>query len=291
MFFFYLFIYFFFIFFILAESGRGRRSIAEKEERSNGTIVPFVTFNDSRRDHKTCWLLDIRSLTNLSNSVISSPKTKGSVIPQAEWSWSEDSVNVSQGRTNVSIQPTPVELAVRKGGGASPAMQGLTDHLLGLLTRVSVCPICPINKCTVVWHNFSSDKFVFKLVMNLRNLSMKYSSIPIFAAMYAVNVTSPTQLPSMSGCRNSGDWLVFLGIVALVPSPLPPSPLPLLDKFTKKDTKKCQKVPTNSKRPKRCSKVLKCARKCQKVPSNVTKKCQKVKKRKNAKKGKQCLKW
>ena len=39
------------------------------------------------------------------------------------------------------------------------------------------------------------------------NLSIKYSSIPIFAAMYAVNVTSPAQLPLVSGCRNSGDPL------------------------------------------------------------------------------------
>ena len=152
-------------FFILAESGRRRRSIAEKEDKSNGTIVPLVTSDDSRRDHETCRLLDIRSLTNPPDSVISSPKKKGSVIPQAEWSWSEDLASVSQGRTNVNIQSTPVEWAVRKVGGASPAMQGLTDHL-GLLTRVSACPICPINKCTFVWHNFSPEKFVFKLVMN-----------------------------------------------------------------------------------------------------------------------------
>ena len=72
----------------------------------------------SRGDHETCWLLDVRSLTNLPDSVISSPKTKGSVIPQVEWSWYEDSANVSQGRTNVNIQSTPVEWAVRKGGGA-----------------------------------------------------------------------------------------------------------------------------------------------------------------------------
>ena len=90
---------FFLIFFILAESGRGRPSIAEKEDRSYGTIVPFVTSDDSSRDHETCWLLDIRSLTNPPDSVISSPKRKGSVINQAEWSWSEDSANVSQGRT------------------------------------------------------------------------------------------------------------------------------------------------------------------------------------------------
>ena len=89
----------FFIFFILAQSGTGRRSIAEKEDGSNGTIVPFVTSDDPRRAHETCWLLDVRSPTNPPDSVISSPKTKGSVINQAEWSWSEDSANVSQGRT------------------------------------------------------------------------------------------------------------------------------------------------------------------------------------------------
>ena len=37
----------------------------------------------------------------------------------------------------------------------------------------------------------------------MRNLSIKYSLIPIFAAMYAVKVTSPAQLPLVSGCRNS----------------------------------------------------------------------------------------
>ena len=67
---------------------------------------------------------------------------------------SEDSANVSPGRINVSIQSTPVVWAVRKGGGAIPAMQGLIDDLLGLLSRVSGCSICPINKCTFVWHNF-----------------------------------------------------------------------------------------------------------------------------------------
>ena len=41
--------------------------------------------------------------------------------------------------------------------------------------------------------------------MNFWNFSIKYSSISIFAAMYAVNVTSPAQLPLVSGCRNSGD--------------------------------------------------------------------------------------
>ena len=78
--------------------------MAEKTDGSNGTIVPFVTSDDSRRDSETCWLLEVRRLTNPPDSVILCPKTKGSVIPQAEWSWSsEDSANVSQGRTNVNI--------------------------------------------------------------------------------------------------------------------------------------------------------------------------------------------
>jgi len=84
---------------MLAESGRDRCSVAEKADGSNGTIVPFVTSDDPRRAHETCWLLDVRSLTNPPDSVISSPKTKYSVINQAEWSWSEDSANVSQDRT------------------------------------------------------------------------------------------------------------------------------------------------------------------------------------------------
>ena len=70
--------YFFFIFFILAKSGRGRRSIAEKEDELNGTMVPFDTSDDSRGDHETCWLLDVRSLTTPPDPVILSPKTKGS---------------------------------------------------------------------------------------------------------------------------------------------------------------------------------------------------------------------
>ena len=79
---------------------------------------PFVTSDDSRRDSETCWFLDVKRLTNPPDLVISSPKTKGSVIPQAEWSWSsEDLGNVSQGRTNVNIQSTAVEWAVRKGVG------------------------------------------------------------------------------------------------------------------------------------------------------------------------------
>ena len=84
--------------------------------------MPFVTSDDPRRAHETCWLLEVRSLTNLPDSVISSPKTKGSVIPQAEWILSsEDSANVSQGRTNVNIQSTPVEWAVSEGGGGGGA--------------------------------------------------------------------------------------------------------------------------------------------------------------------------
>ena len=84
--------------------------MAEKADGSNGTIVPFVTYDDSRRDSETCWLLEVRSLTNPPDSVISSSKTKGSVIPQksrkgpVQWIWSsEDSANVSQGRINVNI--------------------------------------------------------------------------------------------------------------------------------------------------------------------------------------------
>ena len=84
---------FFFIFCILAESGRGRPSIADKADGLNGTIMPFVTSDDSRRDNETCWLPDARSLTNPPDSVISSLKTKGS----------EDSANVSQGRNNDTV--------------------------------------------------------------------------------------------------------------------------------------------------------------------------------------------
>ena len=86
--------------------------MAEKADGLNGTIVPFVNSDDSRSDNGLCWLLNVRSLNNTPDSVISSLKTKGSVIPQAKWSWSsEDSVNISQGRTNVNIQSTPVEWA------------------------------------------------------------------------------------------------------------------------------------------------------------------------------------
>ena len=78
--------------------------MAEKADGSNGTIVPFVTSDDPRRAHETCWHLDVRSLTNLPDSVISSNKTNAlrclSRLGEAEWScFSEDSANVSQGRT------------------------------------------------------------------------------------------------------------------------------------------------------------------------------------------------
>ena len=68
---------YFFIFGILAESRRGRRSIAENADKFNGAILPFVTSDNSRRDNETGWLLDVRSLTNPPDLVISSPKTKG----------------------------------------------------------------------------------------------------------------------------------------------------------------------------------------------------------------------
>ena len=56
--------------------------MAKKADRSNGTIVAFVTSDDSIRDNETCWLLDVRSLTNPLDFVILSLKTKGCVIPQ-----------------------------------------------------------------------------------------------------------------------------------------------------------------------------------------------------------------
>ena len=45
-------------------------------------------------------------------------------------------------------------------------MQGLTDHLLGLFTRVSAGHLCQIKKCKFFWHNFSPKNLVFKLVIN-----------------------------------------------------------------------------------------------------------------------------
>ena len=55
---------------MLAESGRYRSYMAEKADGSNGTIVPFVTSDDPRRASETCWLLEVGSLTNPSDSVI-----------------------------------------------------------------------------------------------------------------------------------------------------------------------------------------------------------------------------
>ena len=72
---------------------------SKMEDGSNGTIVPFVTSDDPGRAHEMCWILDVRSLTDPLDLVISSPKTKGFVINQAEWNSSEDSANVSQDRT------------------------------------------------------------------------------------------------------------------------------------------------------------------------------------------------
>ena len=43
-----------------------------------------------------------------------------------------------------------------------------------------------------------------------QNIPVKYSSIPIFAALNAVNVTSPVQLPLVSGCQNSGERQALL---------------------------------------------------------------------------------
>ena len=61
-------------------------------------------------------------------------------------------------------------------------MQGLTDHHLGLPTRVTACPICPINKCIFVWHNFSPEKFVFKLVMKFEKFVHKIFLISYFCS-------------------------------------------------------------------------------------------------------------
>ena len=75
-----------YIYFASWRQAVGRRSMAEKADGLNGTIVLFFTSDNSRHDNETCRLLDVRNLTNPPDSVISSPKTKGFVIPQAEWS-------------------------------------------------------------------------------------------------------------------------------------------------------------------------------------------------------------
>ena len=71
-----------FTFCILAERGRPGHSNQENRHGSNRLIGNFPTLHNSKRDNEMCWLLDVRSLTNLPDSVISSHKTKGSVIPQ-----------------------------------------------------------------------------------------------------------------------------------------------------------------------------------------------------------------
>jgi hypothetical protein len=179
--------------------------MTEKADGSNGTIMPFGTSDNSRCHKETCWLLEVRSLPNPPDSVILSPKTKGYVIPQKSrigqvelvvWGFGE--CLTGQNQCKYTVHSCGVGCEER--GGASPAMQCLTCHLLGLLTRVSACPICPINKCTFAWHSFSPEKLVFKLVMNFEKFVHQ-----IFLNSYLCShVTSPAQLPLVSGCQNSG---------------------------------------------------------------------------------------
>ena len=106
----------------VAERGRPGRSNQGNHHGMNGLIGNFPSFHDSRLDNVKCWLLGVRSLTNRPYLVISSRKTKGSVIPHTERTClSEELANVSQVRTNANIQTTPVDWAVRKGRGASPS--------------------------------------------------------------------------------------------------------------------------------------------------------------------------
>ena len=51
-------------------------------------------------------------------------------------------------------------------------------------------------------------------------LMLEYSSIPIFAAMYAVNVTSPAQLPLVNDCRNSGTMSTDLNLFGHIYGPV-----------------------------------------------------------------------
>ena len=88
-------------------------------------------------------------------------------LGQAEWSWlSEDSANISQGRTGQD----------RAGWAHNEERTGyffsftLSDILVDCI-RVSACSICPINKCSFVWHNFLPLIFVFKSVINFLNFS------------------------------------------------------------------------------------------------------------------------
>ena len=95
--------------------------MAEKADGSNGTIMPFVTSDDSRCDNETCWLLEVRSLTNPPDLVISSPMTKGSVIPQAKWRLSSED---SQGRTNAEM-----DNRLRFGAGSNLTTRALRLQL------------------------------------------------------------------------------------------------------------------------------------------------------------------
>ena len=88
-----------------------------------------------------------------------------SSLGQAQWNWlSEDSANVSQGRTGQD----------RAGWEQNKERKGYfldlsPSDILVDRTRVSACPICPIKECTFVWHNFSPYNFVFKFVMYFEN--------------------------------------------------------------------------------------------------------------------------
>ena len=102
--------------------------MAEKADGLNGTNVPFITSDDSRRDSETCWLLDVRSLTNPSDSRIRR------IFHRAELD--RTGLGEDRMRTGYFLGLSPSDILVD-------------------CTRVSTCPICPINKCTFVWHNFS----------------------------------------------------------------------------------------------------------------------------------------
>ena len=55
---------FFSTFCILAECGRPGHYNQENRHGLNELFGNFPTLHDSRRDNETCWLLEIRSLTN-----------------------------------------------------------------------------------------------------------------------------------------------------------------------------------------------------------------------------------
>ena len=50
----------------------------------------------------------------------------------------------------------------------------------------------------------------------MRKFSIKYSSIPIFEALYAVNNTSPAQLPLVSGYQKSGVQGGYISITKML---------------------------------------------------------------------------